>query len=149
MESSKTLRRFCDLIGLRYTDLDRGCCRTELTITDAHLNPYGTLHGAVVYALADTGMGGALSTLLGEKESCATLEIKISYLDSVRTGTLLCETKVVQRGKGIAFLESEVFNQEHRLLAKASGTFRIFKPREGKVVDPYQDSQPPFPSEKA
>ena len=70
----KPANRFCDLIGLQFTEMEKGFCRTELTVTDTHLNPYGSLHGGVVYTLADTGMGGALSTLLEEDERCSTLE---------------------------------------------------------------------------
>jgi uncharacterized protein (TIGR00369 family) len=86
--TSKPANRFCDLIGLRFTEMEKGFCRTELVITDSHLNPYGTLHGGVVYSLADTGMGGALSTLLEDDEQCSTIEIKINYLKSMRAGRL-------------------------------------------------------------
>jgi acyl-CoA thioesterase len=121
------LRRFCDLIGLQYTEMEKGFCRTEISITDAHLNPYGSLHGGVVYTLVDSGMGGALSTLLEEGEQCATIEIKINYIKSIRSGMLNCETKVVHKGKSIAFLESMVKDSQKRIAATASGTFNIFK----------------------
>jgi acyl-CoA thioesterase len=126
-KSSKPANRFCDLIGLQFTEMEKGFCRTELKITGSHLNPYGTLHGGVVYSMADTGMGGALSTLLEKDERCSTLEIKINYLKSMRSGTLICNTKVLQKGKNIAFLESVVKNPEDHLVATATGTFNIFK----------------------
>ena len=126
-KSSKPANRFCDLIGLQFTEMEKGFCRTELMITDSHLNPYGTLHGGVVYTLADTGMGGALSTLLEEDERCSTIEIKINYLKSVHAGRLLCDTKVIHKGKNIAFLESVVKDQDDKLVATATGTFNIFK----------------------
>jgi acyl-CoA thioesterase len=132
-KSLKPVNRFCDLIGLQFTEMEKGFCRTELKITDSHLNPYGTLHGGVVYSLADTGMGGALSTLLEEDERCSTLEIKINYLKSMRSGLLSCDTKVIQKGKNIAFLESEIKNSEGILMATATGTFNVFKiPTRGK-----------------
>lgn len=127
--------RFCDLIGLEFTELEPGFCRTELTVKESHLNPYGTLHGGVVYALADTAMGGALSTLLSERERCSTIEIKINYLRPVQGGRLVCETRVLQKTKNIAFLESEVKDGENALVATASGTFMIRAPyakREGR-----------------
>jgi acyl-CoA thioesterase len=124
--TSKPANRFCDLIGLQFTEMEKGFCRTELVITDSHLNPYGTLHGGVVYSLADTGMGGALSTLLEDDEQCSTIEIKINYLKSMRAGRLLCKTKVIHKGKNIAFLESVVKNSEDKRVATATGTFNIF-----------------------
>ncbi len=122
----KPINRFCDLIGLHFTEMEKGFCRTELIITDSHLNPYGTLHGGVVYSLADSGMGGALSTLLEDDERCATIEIKINYLKSMGSGRLDCETRVIHKGKNIAFLESVVKNPEDKLVATATGTFNIF-----------------------
>ena len=130
--TSKSVNRFCDLIGLQYTEMEKGFCRTELSITDGHLNPYGTLHGGVVYSLADSGMGGALSTLLEDDERCSTIEIKINYLTFMKSGRLICHTKVIHKGKNIAFLESAIKNLEDKLVATATGTFNIFKTTEKK-----------------
>jgi acyl-CoA thioesterase len=126
-KSEKPAIGFLDLIRLRFTDRGKGFSRTELTITDSHLNPYGTLHGGVVYSLADTGMGGALSSMLEDGERCSTVEIKINYLRSIVSGRLVCDTKVLHQGRSIAFLESTVKNPEGQLVATATGTFNIFK----------------------
>jgi acyl-CoA thioesterase len=124
---SNPAKGFLDLIGLQFAERAEGFCRTEIAITDSHLNPYGTLHGGVVYSLADTGMGGALSTLLEDDERCSTVEIKINYLRSMGSGRLICDTRVLHQGRTIAFLESTVKNQEDSLVATATGTFNIFK----------------------
>jgi acyl-CoA thioesterase len=126
-KTPKPARRFLELIGLNFTKKEKGFSRSELTITDSLLNPYDTLHGGVVYSMADTGMGGALSTSLEEDERCSTLEIKINYIKSMRSGTLVCDTRVIHRGKSIAFLESVVKNSEDQIVATATGTFNIFK----------------------
>ena len=102
-----------------------GYSQCALQVHEGLLNPNGTLHGGVVYTLADTGMGAAVFAALQEGESCATIEIKISYLRAVREGELRCETRVVHRGRRMAFVESEVHNRG-RLVAKATGTFAIF-----------------------
>jgi acyl-CoA thioesterase len=80
--------------------------------------------------MADTGMGGAVYSCLNEGELCATVEIKIVYMAPVSSGRLTCDTRVVHRGKRIALLESEVKNGE-RLVAKATGTYSLFKTKEG------------------
>jgi len=126
-KTPKPANRFCDLIGLQFTEMEKGFCRTELKITESHLNPYDSLHGGVIYTLADTGMGGALSTCLEEDERCSTLEIKINYLKSRRSGRLICDTKVIHKGKNIAFLESVVKDHEDKPVATATGTFYMFK----------------------
>jgi acyl-CoA thioesterase len=101
----------------------RSVCRIE--VGPEHLNPHGVVHGAVLYALADQGMGAALYSLLEEAESCATIEVKIVYMAPVRDGTVECETRVLNKGRRVAVLESEV-HAGGRLVAKALGTFAIF-----------------------
>jgi acyl-CoA thioesterase len=78
--------------------------------------------------MADTGMGAALFSLLSEGQRCATIEIKIVYLKAVTGGNLSCDTRVLQKGRKVAVLESEVRNGED-LVAKALGTFSVLDPR--------------------
>jgi acyl-CoA thioesterase len=134
-------KRFLELIGFKFIKKGKGFSRSELNITASLLNPYDTVHGGVVYSLADTGMGGALSTCLEEDERCSTIEIKINYLKSVRSGKLTCDTKVFHKGKNIAFLESVVQDHQNRPVATATGTFNIFKiSNRGTRVLPTQDT---------
>ncbi|MDH3728745.1 MAG: PaaI family thioesterase [Myxococcales bacterium] len=115
---------FADLIGLSFEPAEPGSSRCRVLIRAELLNPHGVVHGAVAYALADTGMGGALYPLLDQGESCATIEIKIVYLASAGEGELLCDTRVVRKGSRVAVLESEI-RESDRLVAKALGTYSI------------------------
>lgn len=115
---------FADFIGLTFDEMADGKSRCRVTVTPELLNPHGVVHGAVAYALADTGMGGAVYPLLEPNESCATIEIKIVYLSSAREGELVCDTRVVRKGSRVAVLESEIFASD-RLVAKALGTYSI------------------------
>ncbi|MFX0155517.1 MAG: PaaI family thioesterase [Candidatus Hodarchaeota archaeon] len=129
---SKGFHPFGDLIGFEFTKLRKGYSQCVLQINKNHFNPHKTVHGAVMYSMADTGMGGALYSLLEKNESCATVEIKITYFKAVKEGILICDTKVIHRGKSFGVLESEIMNGE-TLVSKAYGTFSIFKlekPRE-------------------
>ena len=94
----------------------------------AHLNPHRVVHGAVLYALADTGMGAALYPTLADGEICATIEIKINYFKPVSGGEVACTTRIVNRGRSVANLESRLFVGE-TLVAQANGNYAIFKPR--------------------
>ncbi len=123
---------FAELIDLRTEEQRVGFSRLELTVTPAHLNPHQVVHGAVVYAMADTGMGAALYPTLAEGEICATIEIKINYFKPVLTGTLSCVTTLVNRGKTIANLESKVYLGS-QLVAQANGNYAIFSPRKAVV----------------
>jgi len=125
---SRGFNPFGELIGLNFSQVENGYSRCALQVSDRLLNPNGVLHGGVIYSLADTGMAGALHTDLDEGESCATVEISIVYLAAVTSGTLTCDTKLVHRSGKLAMLESKVEN-DGRLVAKALGTYSVFKAR--------------------
>ena len=118
---------FADLIGLRTDGRGTGASEMSLEVSPDHMNPHGVVHGAVLYALADTGMGAALYPTLAEGEICATIEIKISYFKPVTGGELVCRTVLVNRGKSVANLESRLYLGD-QLVAAASGNYAIFTP---------------------
>ena len=116
---------FADLLGFEVLERGEGTCTSVLTVTEDHLNPHGIVHGAVVYALADTGMGGALTSLLAEDEICSTIEIKINYFRPAVKGQLRCVTRVINKSRRTGVMESDVLDEQDRLLARAMGTFMI------------------------
>jgi len=125
-KQSKGFHPFGELIGLNFTELRKGFALCSLEVDAKLFNPHRVLHGGVVYSMADTGMGAALYSLLERDELCATIELKINYFKPVKSGTLICTTQVVHKGKKIAVLESEVKNN-NEIVALALGTYSIFK----------------------
>lgn len=124
---SKVSHPFADLIGMEMDRPEPGKSVARVRVDPGrHFNPQKAAHGAVAYALADTGMGAAVYTMLEKGQYCATIEIKISYMGAVRDGELRCETRVVSKGKRVAFLESQIFN-DGKLVAQATGTYSIFE----------------------
>lgn len=118
---------FAELVDLAVVEQRAGHSKCRLIVADRHLNPHRVVHGAVIFALADTGMGAALYPTLADGELCATVEVKISYFKPVASGELTCVTELVNRGKTIANLDSSVYCGE-RLIAKANGNYAIFRP---------------------
>ena len=116
---------FGKLLGLETTERGDGLSRCRIVVRPELINPHGTVHGGVVYSMADNGMGAALYSHLEVSESCATIEIKMVYIAAVTSGVLECESRVINKGRRVAVLESEVRNGD-RLVAKALGTFAIF-----------------------
>lgn len=126
----KGFNPFGDLVGLKFTKWEEGYSHCVLTVNDNHMNPHKTVHGGVIYAMADSGMGATMYTVMSGEELCASIEIKIAYFKAVRSGILTCDTKLIHMGNRIATLESEISN-EGTLVAKAIGTFLIFIPSSG------------------
>ena len=90
---------------------------------------YKTVHGGGIYSLAEIGMGIAMNSTLKKEQETVAIEIKINYLKPVQATKLICDSKIIQLGKNIAVLESEI-KDESLLVAKAMGTFSIFKSKE-------------------
>ena len=116
---------YAELLGIEVESTSNGQCTSKITFDRKLLNPNNVIHGGVIYSLADTGMGGALTSVLPDGKYCATIEIKIAYLKPAGKFDLICQTKLLRQGKKVAFLESEVFSNDD-LIAKASGSFAIF-----------------------
>ncbi|MHA2283757.1 MAG: PaaI family thioesterase [Promethearchaeota archaeon] len=125
--NTKGFHPFGDLIGLKFTKIEKGYSQCTLEIVDKLLNPHKVVHGGVLYSMADTGMGAAAYTSLSKNELCATIEIKINYFKAVKSGVLICNTRVIHQGKKIVTLDSEILN-DSQIVAKALGTYSIFKP---------------------
>lgn len=118
---------FADMIGLTFTGIKDGTSECRLTSKPELYNTQGVMHGATLYALADTGMGAAIYSKLAPGERCATIDLTISYFSAIREGDVICRTKILNKGKRVASLESEIYNGE-TLAAKAIGSFAIFTP---------------------
>lgn len=115
-----------DMLGIVSEVREQGRCLMRLEIDEAWLNPNGVLHGGVIYTMVDYSMGGAVQPHLPEGAHCATIEIKINYLSSVREGTLRVESNVVKQGRSIAFVDSKVTDDKGRVVVTASGSMFLF-----------------------
>ena len=115
---------FADLIGLTVAPDGLGGSIATLIADDKHMNPHGVVHGAVVYALADTGMGAALYPTLEKGQACATIDIKMSYFRPVKSGAISCTSAIDNKGRTIAHLTAKI-EQGGKLVALATGNFAI------------------------
>ena len=123
---------FAELIDLHFEDKSTGSSTLTLDVGSQHMNPHGVVHGAVLYAMADTGMGAALYTTLEHGEICATIEIKINYFKPISTGKVVCKTELVNRGRTVANLEARLY-VEQNLVAQANGNYAIFRPKRAEA----------------
>jgi acyl-CoA thioesterase len=117
---------FVEHVGLSVVEQRSGYSKCRLELVEHHYNSFGSVHGGVLFTLADTGMGSALYPSLAAGEMFATIEVKINYFKPVFSGVITCVTEVVNRGKAVAHLESSLYSADV-LVAKASGSYAIFK----------------------
>jgi acyl-CoA thioesterase len=117
---------FARALGLQMVERADGRCTMAIDINaEQHFSPQHAAHGGVAYSLADSAMGGALTSLLPDNMWCATLEMKFNYHIRVAEGRLTCEAQVLHQGKRIANLEAKLY-QNGKLVSSANGNFVIF-----------------------
>jgi acyl-CoA thioesterase len=114
-----------EILGITNDGAKDGRARYHLSVAPSVLNPHGVLHGGAVYVMVDYSMGGATMSVLPPGDICATIEIKMSYLASVRGGTLTADTQIIKQGRRIVFLESKVTDEAGKLVATATGSFAV------------------------
>ncbi|SEB25294.1 PaaI family thioesterase [Variovorax sp. YR216] len=123
---------FAEHIDLAVEEQRAGFSKLSLVVGTRHLNPHGVVHGAIAYAMADTGMGAALYPTLSTEQICATIEVKINYFKPIVSGRLVCVTELVNRGKAVANLTSKIYVDD-KLVALANGNYAIFTPGKSGV----------------
>jgi uncharacterized protein (TIGR00369 family) len=122
---------FAELIGMETVVESPGTARASVDIGPQHANPHGVTHGAVVFALVDTSMGGAAASMLGLDSWPASIEVQVRFLRPVLGGRLEARTEVVRPGSRVMHLESRVHDADGRLVATGAGSFAVLDARPG------------------
>lgn len=99
--------------------------RVTIECDDRHRNPHGVVHGAVIFAILDTGMGAATMAVVPAGARCATIEIQTRFLAPVVSGTLEASIKVIKAGRRVVHLEGSVRDGDGALVAMATGSFAV------------------------
>ncbi|SFE53652.1 PaaI family thioesterase [Alteribacillus iranensis] len=83
-------------------------------------NPQGTLHGGVITFVLDVSMGHLCKKHLG---TAITVEMKTQFLRPVSEGDVQCVSTFVKKGSKLAFLKSNLYNEQGKLAATATSTW--------------------------
>ncbi|MDV6376534.1 PaaI family thioesterase [Deinococcus arenicola] len=106
------------LIGIRFTHIERGLVRSQLTLRPELLAPNGFLHAASVVALADTSCGYGTRLLLpAEATGFTTIELKSNHLGTAREGTITCEAHSVHAGRTTQVWDATVTGPQGKVMA--------------------------------
>ena len=116
------------LLGIEAVDLEDGEVQLRLDTTDEHFNEVGFVHGGIAALLCDGAMGRAVTRTLSPGASCATVQFSIQYLDRAE-GRLTARSRILRRGRNVAFLEAECTRDDGRVVARAQGTWTIREAR--------------------
>lgn len=113
-------------LGMEFTGDDPGVGIATILIGPEHANPNGVVHGAVLFALADTAMGKATMSVIDEPGVyCASIEVSLRFIRPAAVGGLTATATLVKRGRNLVHLEAHIGGDDERLIATAAGTFAI------------------------
>jgi acyl-CoA thioesterase len=127
IEKLKKTVPFWKLLGMEVIDVKKGWAVVRLPWDEKLAQPDGVAHGGAIFAPADTAVAMALLGLVDRDETMLTIEMKINYIKSVKSGEILAEARIVHRGGKTAIGEVDVRNAEGDLLAKCLATYMIIK----------------------
>lgn len=93
-----------------------------------HLNPLGTVHGGWAATLLDSALGCAVHTTMEKGEGYTTAEFKVNLTRPItpKTGEVVCEGRVIHRGRTLAVSEATLKDADGKLLAMGTETCAIF-----------------------
>jgi len=112
-------------LGLDVAVTGSGTATASLVADQRHLNPNGVVHGAVLFALADTAMGAAAMTAVPAGGFCASVEVHLRFLQAAMAGELVCDVIVDRAGKRIIHLSGRINDASGATVATATGTFAV------------------------
>ncbi len=112
---------FTKEMGMVVTEVSKGYAKVEMEITEACGNPIGSVHGGVIFALADT-TGGVAATSRGS--FVTTVTGNINYLNAaIGTKKLVAEAKEIKAGKNILVYDVAVTDENGRIIADTRMTY--------------------------
>ena len=91
-----------------------------MKVEPKHHNPYGIVHGGLLYTMADTTAGYTARTLA---PSPVTLNSEFHYMRNVPSGTLTAWPEVLKAGRHILLIRVRVMAEEEILLAEGTFTY--------------------------
>jgi uncharacterized protein (TIGR00369 family) len=137
----RTVRRipFLEHLGVELVEFGQGRARLTLRIEPHHCNSMQVSHGGVVMTLLDAAMaiaGRAANTDDYDADvNCITVEMKTTFV-APGSGRLHVSGVCLHNGSSLMFCEGEARDESGTLVARSSGTFKLWRPRPGGAARP-------------
>ncbi len=113
---------YCDFT---VTHAASGIFETKVKAKAEHQQQDGFVHAGVIATIADHTAGYAAYTVVTENFRILTIEFKINYFKPAIGDSIICKSKIINRGNKIIVAESEVFSlteEKEKLVSKATVT---------------------------
>ncbi len=105
--------RLPEMFGMEIVSAEYGAIDARMDLKPEHLAPNDFIHAATVVALADTAAGmGCIATLPDLSAGFTTIELKLNFLRTTKSGALTCQARMKHGGRRTQVWDSEVFREE-------------------------------------
>jgi len=129
VDGSLPLNMMAQTLGYEVVEAERGRVVVAIEPSEAHLNPYGIVHGGLTATLLDSCMGLAVQSTLDKGLAQTTVEFKVSLMRPItpETGRIRAEGIVLNCGRRVGTAEGRLTDGKGRLLAHGTATCLIFE----------------------
>lgn len=116
------------LLNFALTEVSEGRAAFRGLPGERHLNPLGGVHGGWAATIMDSALACSVQTLLEKGEAYTTAEFKVNLIRPItpKTGEVVCEGRVVHKGRTLAVSEATLKDGQGKLLAFGTETCSIF-----------------------
>ncbi|XP_029163995.1 acyl-coenzyme A thioesterase 13-like [Nylanderia fulva] len=86
-----------------------GKCKAQFTVTEEHLNHFGTLHGGFTSSVIDVISSYALTSYKNLNTTGASVDLHVTFLKAALPGDVVTvNAETIRAGKTLAFLAVEL-----------------------------------------
>lgn len=125
LERFITENEYIQNLGLHFSLIEEGHAIAQIPYRHDLCNPYGSLHGGVLYSLADIVSGVAACTY---GHYATTTQGNMNYLlPAFLTEYVQCEARVARQGKHIAVYQVEIRDDKQQVLQTGSFQFYLME----------------------
>ena len=107
------------LLDMDVEELGAGYSRVRVPVSEKHWNSFGGIHGGAMASILDTAAYWAAYGMIEEGVGYTTLDLNVNCLRSVGGGSILAEGRVIKAGRSIFLAESQIKDDQDRLIATA------------------------------
>ena len=110
--------KFAEYVGIELLEVSEGKAKTRLKIDEKHLNGIGTVHGGVIFTLADFTFAVAANSY---GQVTVAINVSISYMKAVKNGFLFAEAREISRNPKISTYTVDITDDQGELIAVFQG----------------------------
>ncbi|HEY3189528.1 MAG TPA: PaaI family thioesterase [Solirubrobacteraceae bacterium] len=118
-----------NLVGARLVSVGDGEALFRCTPDGSAYNPLGMVHGGLLCTLLDFAVGCAVHSRLPAGVGFSSIEIKVSFLKSIRAGVGEIEVhgQALRVGQRVAFAEAHARNGDGELVGHATSSIALLR----------------------